>query len=200
MVFDSDLIAKIKEGKVVIFVGAGASSGYPTKLPNFYQLTCKVAKEYGLEYNKKDSPDKFLGDLEQEEKYVKRTVCDMLKRRKHNTLHQLIIDLFLDNPIRIVTTNYDNMLEQCLGKNTTPIYNAPALPLGGNFEGIVHIHGNVKDPENIVLTDTDFGLAYINKGYASRFLIDLFMEYTVLFIGYSYNDTIINKLFDSCLT
>ncbi|MCI8736808.1 MAG: hypothetical protein HFI11_07490 [Lachnospiraceae bacterium] len=46
----------------------------------------------------------------------------------------------------------------------------------------------------MVLTDEEFGKVYLLDGYVSRFLVRLFEKYTVLFIGYSYNDTIVRYL------
>ena len=85
------------------------------------------------------------------------------------------------------------MFEQVLEARNikVSVYNSPALPLGSDISGIIHIHGNVSDPKYMVVTDEDFGKAYLTEGYASRFLTKLFESYTVLFVGYSYNDTIL---------
>ena len=40
----------------------------------------------------------------------------------------------------------------------------------------------------MVLTDKDFGRAYLTEGWARRFIQDLFLKFTVLFVGYSHND------------
>ena len=115
----------------------------------------------------------------------------------HNKLHETIIDFFpkIEN-VRIVTTNYDKMFEKAIqakGEEVN-VYSAPAIPLGDDFNGIIHIHGVVDSPEYMVLTDEDFGKAYLTEGYVSRFLVKLFQSYTVLFVGYSYNDTILRYL------
>ena len=46
----------------------------------------------------------------------------------------------------------------------------------------------------MVLTDSDFGRAYLTEGWARRFLVDVFRSYTVLFVGYSHDDTVMNYL------
>ena len=46
----------------------------------------------------------------------------------------------------------------------------------------------------MVITDKDFGRAYINEGWAQRFLVKLFSNFTILFIGYSHKDRIMNYL------
>lgn len=75
-------------------------------------------------------------------------------------------------------------------------YAGPALPLGDSFEGIVHLHGVVPMSSNqsIVLTDRDFGKAYITLGWAASFLVRMFEKYTVLFVGYSGDDTVMRYL------
>ncbi len=46
----------------------------------------------------------------------------------------------------------------------------------------------------MVFTDEDFGRAYLTDGWATRFLKEMFTNYTVLFIGYSHNDPVMNYL------
>jgi hypothetical protein len=84
---------------------------------------------------------------------------------------------------------YDHASEQ------VPIYCAPALPLGHDFHGIVYLHGSIEhEARRLVLTDEDFGRAYLTEGWARRFLLDLFSSHTVLFVGYSHNDLIVSYL------
>jgi SIR2-like domain len=72
--------------------------------------------------------------------------------------------------VRLVTTNFDNHFaaaaaEMWAGENPE-IFAAPALPIGGDFLGLVHLHGSVttRDPRRMVLTDVDFGKAYLTEG------------------------------------
>ena len=74
------------------------------------------------------------------------------------------------------------------------MFHAPALPLGRQFNGIVHVHGAVSHSDEMVITDADFGRAYLSEGWARRFLVDLFHSFTVLFVGYSHKDVILNYL------
>ena len=90
--------------------------------------------------------------------------------------------------------NLNKRMRKEKGIENVKIYDAPALPLGDNVKGIVHIHGNVCEPEYMVVTDDDFGKAYLSDEYVARFLVKLFESYPVLFIGYSYNDVIVRYL------
>ena len=197
--FPNDIIDAVNEGNLVVFAGAGVSMGAPTLLPDFGKLTEQIAIGTGQSC-KPSECDAFLGRLKHQNINVNEIAAEKLSKMdlQHNKLHEYIIELFPDiTKIKIVTTNYDNMFEQALEQmNVTnvKVYDAPALPLGNDIKGIVHIHGNVNEPEYMVLTDEDFGKAYLLDGYVARFLVKLFESYTVLFIGYSYNDTIIRYL------
>lgn len=192
------LIDAVKEDKLVVFVGAGVSVGEPTSLPTFTGIVDYIAKDTSYSFDEKNEQhDAFLGKLEHSGINVKQKTARffMDKDANPNDLHKYITDLFKDKTkIRIVTTNYDNMIEKSLGNTSVSIFNAPALPLGNDFTGIVHIHGSQNDPKHMIITDSDFGAAYLLDGYVTRFLVKLFEEYTVLFIGYSYNDTVIKYL------
>ena len=72
---------------------------------------------------------------------------------------------------------------------------APALPFGGDMRGIVYLHGAAHDSaSDLVVTDRDFGLAYLTRGHATRFLLDLYAGNAVLFVGYSHSDPILTYL------
>ena len=197
--FPNRILDAIRNDNLVVFAGAGASADKPTSLPNFKELAEMIAEGTGQTI-KKEPCEVFLGALKASEEIDVNVIAAQILSGaclKHNALHEAIVDLFLSpEKVKIVTTNYDQMFEQVLEERevNVPIYNSPALPLGSDFTGIIHIHGNVCDPKFMVLTDEDFGMAYLTEGYATRFLVKLFESFTVLFIGYSYNDTILRYL------
>ncbi|MBG9979125.1 SIR2 family protein [Ruoffia tabacinasalis] len=199
--FPDEILNAIKENKLVVFAGAGISKNEPTKLPDFNELAASIGALSGIEFNDRDdNPDEFLGKLEQQEIKIRPQICNRLNEDslQPNIMHINIVNLFKkgDSP-RIVTTNYDLMIDKILNeiKCGTKVYSHPALPFGDNFEGLVHLHGDVTEPNNIIVTDSDFGKAYITRKQVSNFLIDLFTsKYVVLFIGYSYQDVVMKYL------
>ena len=199
MNFPNQILDSIKQHSLVVFAGAGASAGVPTSLPDFEKLAEQLAEGSAFVKGKEESCEVFLGTLKANHIDVNSQAASLLSEAclKHNKLHEAIVDLFLSsNEVRIVTTNYDQMFEQVLDEKEAhySVFDAPALPLGNDVSGIVHIHGNVNNPKYMVVTDDDFGKAYLTDGYASKFLTKLFDSYTVLFVGYSYNDTILRYL------
>lgn len=197
--FPNELLEAIQNKTLVVFAGAGASVGAPTSLPNFVDLAKKIAEGTGKIINENESCEVFLGHLKSLDIDVNQQAAEILSNRClcHNDMHDVIVDLFSDPAdIKIVTTNYDQMFEQVIEEKnvSVPVFDAPALPLGEDVSGIIHVHGNVDNPKYMVVTDEDFGKAYLTDGYAARFLIKLFQSYTTLFIGYSYKDTIMRYL------
>jgi hypothetical protein len=79
--------------------------------------------------------------------------------------------------VRIVTTNYDLHLSTVLSKRGIQVegYMAPALPMGDDFSGIVYLHGSLqRELKRLVVTDSDFGRAYLRDAWAARFLERMF--------------------------
>lgn len=189
-----------EEGTLVVFAGAGVSKTPPSNYPNFEELSNMIAA--GVATREDGEPiDRFLGRLEIQGVNVHRRAYEFLRdpSSKPNTLHYSLLSLFSSNDsIRLVTTNFDTHFTTAAAKTGDSLpehYFAPALPLGDNFSGIIYLHGSVeKDCKRLVLTDSDFGRAYLTEGWATNFLKSLFGEYTVLFIGYSHDDPIMHYL------
>ena len=197
------LIEAHQDDRLVIFVGAGASIASPSDLPDFRRLAAGIAADASVTVTSEDldRTDTLLGDLEDRHGVdVHRRVADTIgaQASRPNALHEAIASLAGAAPqIRIVTTNYDLHLSDTLasrGKSFTE-ETAPSLPLGDDFIGIVYLHGSLRrPPRQLVVTDADFGQAYLRDAWATRFLERMFGRYTVLFVGYSHNDVVMSYL------
>ncbi len=201
--FPPELLKALRDGDLVVFAGAGVSMGSPASLPNFGDLAHEIASGTGEVRSKLEPEDRFLGWLNFKGVKVHEIAARVLSGQRGqspipNALHFDILKLYSKvDPLRIVTTNFDLLFEEA-AKDVyealpTP-FSAPVLPLGEKFSGIVHVHGDVNRPDNMVLTDEDFGRAYLTEGWARRFLAALFSSFPVLFIGYSHNDVVMNYL------
>lgn len=200
--FPDGLLAALRDGRLVVFAGAGVSMGAPAHLPSFRGLARRVADGAILAIGDAEAEDRFLGRLKESGVDVHRRAAQLLQSDglQPTGLHGSLLGLYTKaEDVRIVTTNFDRLFEQSFAGifNTEPrVFNAPDLPLARRLQGITHIHGTVCEPSEMVLTDRDFGQAYLTEsdGWARRFLVDLFSNFTVLFVGYSHNDTIMNYL------
>ena len=198
--FPPAMVDALRNGRLVIFAGAGVSMGSPAKLPNFGKLAEDIAQGTGLHQSEGESVDTFLGTLRYRGVEVHKRAAERLLRDnpQPTDLHRQLLRLFGNaDSVRIVTTNFDELFEQASsGVFGSPldVYTSPALPLGNNFKGIVHVHGSLKNPDEMVLTDEDFGRGYLVEDWARRFLVALFYEYNVLFIGYRHDDIVMRYL------
>src|ERR1700736_141477 len=192
-----ELLRAQAAGDLVIFIGAGVSAPHPSSLPLFNELARQVGEGTGLQRRENESVDSYFGRLKLAGLQVHKAVARILLNRtsQPHELHTLLTKLFPDGaPIRLVTTNFDKHLSTTLEQQFgSPIdtFCAPALPLGDDFEGLVYLHGSAaRNPEQCVLTDEDFGRAYLNRAWATRFLEAMFQRYSVLFVGYSHSDPV----------
>ena len=198
--FPKPLIDALNDKKLVIFAGAGVSIPEPAGLPSFCQLVKKIARGSGGTKAKGETEDRFLGRLHHDGQQVHTQAAQILQEGEPqpSCLHHDILSLYRDMEyLSIVTTNFDTLFEEAAKEKfgeEPETFRAPALPLGTNFNGIVHVHGSIDKPRDMVLTDADFGRAYLTEGWARGFLLDLFRTFPVLFIGYGHNDTVMNYL------
>ena len=193
-----ELVSAHADGRLVLFVGAGASVAVPSGLPTFRDLARRIADDSQRLYTEDDleHADRLLGEIDGDVD-VHLRVRDLIggAESQPNELHGAIVGLTTASPTpRIVTTNYDRHLSTLLPSGIDE-FEAPALPPGNDFRGLVYLHGSVRqDPRRLVVTKADFGRAYISDGWAAPFLGRLFGDLVTLFIGYGLNDTLMQYL------
>lgn len=194
-----ELLAAQAAGDLVVFAGAGVSAPSPSSLPLFNELARQVGAGTGIDRGPEEPTDRYLGRLKLRGIQVHKLVAQILLNpsSQPHELHTLLTQLFpAGAPLRIVTTNFDTHFSTAVSaKAASETFYAPALPLGDDFEGLVYLHGSAaRDAERCVLTDEDFGRAYLTRAWATRFLSAMFERYAVLFVGYSHGDPVMNYL------
>lgn len=195
------LLRAQEAGELVVFAGAGVSCPPPSNLPLFDGLAEKLGENSGISRDKDEPADHYLGRLKKKGINVHERSARILVNdfTKPHDLHRHLLKLFPSSQgLRVVTTNFDvhfsTVSKELFGENSD-IYYAPALPLGDDFSGIVYLHGCAgRQSKDCILTDEDFGRAYLTRAWASRFLASMFSRYVVLFVGYSHNDIVMSYL------
>ena len=210
------LLNELDDGNVVFFCGAGVSMGPGSGLPNFKCLVDYVYFHHHLNRDEVERAalcryefDKALGLLARPERLgerkLRRTVIERLSTPATGPLdtHKALITLSSQGTtgLRLVTTNFDNRFIEA-GVDARCVDAAPMLPLPKPhaWESLVHLHGHISrgvDGANLVLTTADFGRAYLSERWASRFVTELFREFTVVFVGYSLDDRVMSYLVDA---
>lgn len=102
------------------------------------------------------------------------------------------------SPCWIVTTNYDNVLEQVIGPTAYPILPGQLFYNSKNTLPVYHIHGSVLDPQSIVITNEDYAKTLRPSDYRHTRLPILLKENTVLMIGYAIGDLNVISAIDYC--
>lgn len=188
------------DDRLVFFVGAGASVDAPSGLPLFGSLARQLANLARVPYDEQAPIDSFLGSMPADFDTHLHT-RDLVARAgsRQNSMHEALVRLAVSSgSLRIVTTNFDDHLSAAAagqGIEVPDTWVGPALPLGEDFVGLVHLHGSVlRHPRELVVTDRDFGRAYVTSAWATRFLLPMFKSFTVVFVGYSHDDPIMRYL------
>ena len=162
--------------------------------------------------DRKEKPDLFLGksfpqiveDIEKEK--GRDVVCSVVvqrcsinisdellfKNQKNKPTEEENVEfvrrsLSLIAPQWAITTNYDLVLEQLL-ENSETFGPKDFVSIHFGVTPIFHIHGHVKDPENIVISEKDYSNFLSSNLYRQQKLSSLLAESTVLFMGYSLGD------------
>jgi hypothetical protein len=95
----------------------------------------------------------------------------------------------------IITTNYDMFFEQHLDQYKTYVGQEELVfsPIQGIAE-IYKIHGSIENPVSIVINEEDYKKFDKGSPYLAAKLMTIFMEYPIIFIGYSITDSNIQKI------
>ncbi|WP_419551422.1 DUF4020 domain-containing protein [Candidatus Poriferisodalis sp.] len=196
-----EVVSAHRDGSLVLFIGAGASLDQPSNLPLFHDLATRISCEHDPQgpVPEKGHEDSHLDSLQHQGVDVHLRAQQIISSEdsKPNELHRAIVNLATTSPrTRIVTTNYDSHLSSCLPDSSDlDSFTAPNVPAGSDFSGIVYLHGDAqRSSDDLVVTASDFGRAYLSEGWALNFVKKLFAETTVLFIGYSHRDTVMGYL------
>lgn len=197
------LLEALRDGRLVVFAGAGVSMDPPAQLPGFRQLAERLANDaVKRPPGPEESLDEFLEALEAQGVNVHQRIREIYgdASSQPNQIHHDLLRLFQDaDRVRIVTTNFDphftSAANTAYGDNAVEVFRAGALPPGYDFAGIVYLHGCVdRSSSRLVVTARDFGEAYMTERWAANFLVRMFDEWTVLFVGYSHDDVLMKYL------
>ena len=106
--------------------------------------------------------------------------------------------VFLSKAKVIITTNYDTLTEDLLNS----INEKPTIYIGQkgffddtyNWSELFKIHGDVKDPSSIVITEEDYDKYDKNSILISAKILSNLINSPIIFLGYSLSDRNVQKL------
>ena len=108
------------------------------------------------------------------------------------------------NVAGIITTNYDLFIEK-LFKDYQVYVGQEELIFSDIFEigEIYKIHGSAMDPSSIIITSEDYKKFEDKSAYLISKILTIFLEYPIIFLGYSIQDKNIQnilKAISTCLS
>lgn len=175
--------------KLVVFVGAGVSQN--SGIPTWNNLICSMMEELPSELSKENDVLKLAQmykDSRGHKEYMDKIKNVLLYNKTvPNPLHKSIIAL---NPCHIITTNYDDLVEQELAnefKQYNIIREDKDIPQMEKQHCLVKMHGDYAT-DNIVLTEKDYFDYKNNFPLIRAFVQSLFASKLVLFVGFSFAD------------
>ena len=134
--FPIDLLNALRDGKLVVFAGAGVSRGEPARLPTFEHLAQMIAEGTGEALQDGETIDRFLGRLQHGGVRVHERAAEILSPDglEPTELHQHLLRLYPDaGPVYVVTTNFDLLFEQAaenLFGNVPEVFRATGVTFG----------------------------------------------------------------------
>ncbi|RCX19807.1 SIR2-like protein [Fontibacillus phaseoli] len=174
---------------LVLFVGAGVSAN--SNLPSWTGLVKEFAT--GLGINREINSDDFLKipqyyyNQRGKNEYLKKIIEIFDTPLSPNIIHDYILKF---KPRHIITTNYDSLIEQAIEKNFM-FYDSVKedldLPYSSNGRMLIKMHGDLSK-KNIVLKEDDYLNYSSNFKLIESYVKSIFINNTVLFVGYSLQD------------
>lgn len=97
-----------------------------------------------------------------------------------------------------ITTNYDDFLETIAPDYKVYVGQEELIfSQIQEMAEIFKIHGSISDPNTIVINEKDYRDFAEKSAYLAAKLMTIFIEYPIIFIGYSISDTNIRKILES---
>ncbi len=222
MEIPKELIERIADGSVTVFIGAGLSQG--AGLPGWPRLLEQMmawGKENHVVFSEADEKELKTSIRKGELLWV----ADELRERLGKTaFHQFMLEIFQQSKPQptdahrllpaipfssVLTTNYDRLLEKVYEDSykdasfhsfTHRDYPELAMAIRRGEFYLLKLHGTIDRIETIVLGSSDYReVMYENKAYR-QFLKTLFSTKTILFLGFGLTDPDFNFLLEELKT
>lgn len=199
------LVDSLKNSRCIIFVGSGLSiqAGHPSWSGLVDTLVQEAAgafpeKAESLKAYAKQQKDPLLVAEYARSKLGPQRYGSLLRSTltrgaKPTTAHKIIAKT---DYRAAITTNYDKLIETAITfeRNEPPaVYSWNSLQslASALFEGqffVLKLHGDIDNPESIILTSQDYDQVMFRAPFMRTFLQSIFLNFTLLFVGYSLSD------------
>ena len=178
-----------RQNKLVVFVGAGvsANSGIPTWSKLIESFKSELSDDLKTEKDDLKVAQLYKDSRGFKEYFEKTRIVLKDGKCTYNPIHNAILEL---SPSHIITTNYDDLIEQSIQANFKQydiITRDCDLPYSQYPNKVVKMHGDF-NAGNIVLAEDDYYNYTMNFPLIRSFVTSLFTTNVVLFVGFSFTD------------
>jgi len=200
--------------RLCLITGTGFSKSITdNQMPSWQQLLeslCDLMKKDGdalkasLFPKKKNNPlnleesaQVIALSLRKNDMDINNEVAKIIKSVELKGDNDSIIEFFRKRKARVITTNYDKLIEEMAGnENCHSLFSGIPVPHRNRRVEVYHVHGSVDFPESMIVTSSHYFRFNLQSYYSSK-LNTLLHENTVVILGYSLSDmnlkTIINS-------
>lgn len=208
MILDDDIneIRRIaKDNKLVLFIGAGVSNnfGYPTWTALVRQFDKAIHYSDDIK-NKHYTSDEMLKIPQYaylKDKSLYNNILTKNFPQSSEIDNSILRPLLLLNPDHIITTNYDNLIEQALDEsigetdsNNGKIGRYQIIREDSDWINadkqhyLIKMHGDILSKDKIVLKEDDYLNYSHNYILTETFIKSLLINHSFLFVGYQLGD------------
>jgi hypothetical protein len=213
----AELVKLYRQGRVIPFVGAGASMSLSWKSadgsktfrgPSWIEMVNEACRQLGYEdpeLLRYRGTDLQILEFFEQKKGNFAPLTNWLVRRfdvsndaiKASRVHAALSAL--DNSTRFYTTNYDDLLERSLrlaGRQVKVVAGERDMGLGDKMIEVVKFHGDFDNPDAMVFSEGHYYKRLrLDDPLDLKLRSDL-LNRVALFVGYSFRDLNIGFLFD----
>ena len=203
--------------RVTLIPVVGSGLSIPMGLPSWRELIEKSADYFSVSDEKKECIRKCLDCneyLDATDVILEAGVSDQMLREyiaksmteakeNSNSVDNNYRDLALFSKIRYMTTNYDQYINDFAEARTFCLENLENIQINqfaysAYDHVVIPLHGEISRPESIVLSRDSYQKLYNTDSFKSEFE-HMRTHFTFLFMGFSFEDKYIRKLFDKIL-
>lgn len=201
------LFELISNEDVILFAGAGLSlcAGYPSGnglKEIFYNRLTKTEQEHINKNSSLSAMTEEIYDLKSSRNFLISILKEIFLKTETSLETHLKIAR-IPHFKTIITTNYDCLFEKAFKDKGEVILDNSHIPyIDKNKTQIYKIHGDLSRNEKIILKTSDYNNFFVNHSESDLYwtmLKEKLATKSILFIGYSLEDSNINVLFQKIL-
>lgn len=194
-----ELLEQLSKGNVVLFCGAGISIS-DDGIPSGSQLARELAQRAALgDVGSMSLPEVAQAyELERGTQSLIAYVTERVDDPRYTPLraHHLIAALLFK---RIITTNWDNLLEEALRQARKPfvkVVRDSEVPFTDDDKVLlIKLHGSIEQKDTIVITGDDYYNVFARLPQVANLVQSFFATKTLLFLGYGLADEDFKRLY-----